>query len=52
MRDPHDEETQIRRLQIIFAEEKPEDREAKKSRYVQDESCGEETRKSGAVLQT
>jgi hypothetical protein len=33
-RDPHDQETEIRRLQIIFAEKKPEDGEAKKSGHV------------------
>ncbi len=48
--NPHDQETEIRWLPIIFAEEEPEDRAAKKSWNVQDPRCGEETRKSSAVL--
>jgi hypothetical protein len=48
--NPYDQETQIRRLQIIFTEEEPEDWEAKKSGNVQDARGGKETRKSGAIL--
>jgi hypothetical protein len=49
-RKRHDQKTSIRRLQIILAEEEPEDGKAKKFRNVHNESCGEETRKSSAVL--
>jgi hypothetical protein len=49
-RNPHDQKTEIRRLQIIFAEEKPEDREAKKSGHIQDKSSRQETRKGRALL--
>ena len=48
--NPYDQKTQIRRLSFVFAKEKSEDRKAKKLGNVQNESCGEETRKSRPVL--
>jgi hypothetical protein len=51
-RNIHDQETEIRQISAVFAEEKSEDRETKKSRHVQDKDCSEEARTRGSVFQT
>ena len=48
----HDQETEIGQVSVVFAEEKSEDRETEKSRHVQEQGCGEETRTGGSVFQT
>jgi len=47
----HDQETEIGDVSVVFAQEKSENRQAKKSRHVLDGSTGKETRTSHSVLQ-
>jgi hypothetical protein len=47
----HDQETEIREVSVVFAQEKSENREAKKSRHILDGSTGKETRTRRSVLQ-
>ena len=49
-RDLHDQETEVRRLSIVFAQEKSQDRQTSESRHLQNKSRREEARESGAVL--
>jgi hypothetical protein len=48
----HDQKTAIWWLPIVFAEKESQDREATKSRHIQDARSGKETRKSRAIFQT
>jgi hypothetical protein len=50
-RNIHDQETEIREISIVFAKEKSENRETKKSRHVQDKDCSEEARTCHSVFQ-
>ena len=47
----HDQETEIREVSVVFAQEESENREAKKPRHVLDGSTGKETRTSRSVFQ-
>jgi len=47
----HDQETEIREVSVVFAQEKFENGEAKKSRHVLDGSRGKETRTRRSVFQ-
>jgi hypothetical protein len=47
----HDQEAEIGKVSVVFAEEKSEDGQTKESRHVQDKSCGEETRTRRSVFQ-
>jgi hypothetical protein len=47
----HDQETEIWQVSTVFAQEKSEHGQTKKSRHVQDKSCGEETRTRYSVFQ-
>jgi len=49
--NPHDQETEIRWLPIIFAEEEPEDREEAEPRHLRDPGGREGPRAGRAVLQ-
>jgi hypothetical protein len=47
----HDQETEIREVSVVFAQEKSENGEAKKSRHLLDGSTGKETRTRRSVFQ-
>src|SRR5207248_4571058 len=47
----HDQKTEVRPISFVFAEEESEDGQTTKSWHLQDESCGQETRTSGSILQ-
>jgi len=47
----HDQETQNRQVSTVFAQEKSQDGQTKKSRHLQDKGCGEETRTRHSVFQ-
>jgi len=48
----YDSETEIWEVPAVFAQERFEDRQTKKSRHVQQQSCSEKTRTRGPVFQT
>jgi len=52
LRDPHDQETEIRQVSVVFPQERSENGQTKKSRHVQEQDSGEETRTRGSVFQT
>jgi hypothetical protein len=47
----NDQKTQIRQISAVFTQEGFENGQTKKSRHVQDEDCGDETRTRSPVLQ-
>jgi 5-methylthioribose kinase len=51
-RKTHDQKTEIRQVSALFAKEKSEDWKTKKSRDIQQQSRGEETRTRGSIFQT
>jgi len=47
----HDQEAESGQVSTVFAEEKSQGGQTKKSRHVQDEGCGEKTRTRHSVFQ-